>query len=135
MKRFLFVLAFLVMAPCAFAQNTSTTQMSLASSQAFVTRLQYLMGQQARTVATEALAGTCGSERKLYAAKLLNSTGGARQLSADAAPIVVGGINLIGTVVGNANPNLVDSSATDASILSQIATFWNALSGCTVAGS
>ena len=38
--------------------------------------------------------------------------------------------NLVGTVVPNADPNLVDSSASDAAILSQVATSWNALSKC-----
>jgi hypothetical protein len=44
------------------------------------------------------------------------------------AVMVVGGTNLINETITGTPPN-VDTTATDAEILSQIATFWNALAG------
>ncbi len=46
-----------------------------------------------------------------------------------AAVPMAGSTNVVGTVVANADPNLVDSSATDAQVLSQVATSWNKLAG------
>lgn len=44
-----------------------------------------------------------------------------------AAYTIVGGVNLIGTV--ELTDNGVETTAADAAIFSQIATFWNALAG------
>lgn len=103
----------------------STDQMQLVGSPGFLLRIQYLMVQQARTVKAEALNTSCHASRSGYANTVINSPAGAASV---AAVMLTGGINLIGTASGTA-PNAV-SSATDAAILSQIATFWSALSGC-----
>ena len=105
----------------------STTQMSLANSLQFRTRLMYLMTQQARTVKAEVLNTSCHSLRSNYANTVIGNPSSA---AVNAAVMMVGGVNLIGTVIGNTDPDLIDSSATDAAILSQVATFWNALSTC-----
>jgi len=105
----------------------SLTQMSLAKSAQFLDRLQYSMAQVAVTVKAEALTLKCHDKRSVYADQVLaDPLSKARQ----AAPTVVGGTNLIGTVVTNADPNKIDTSATDAAIFSQVSTFWNPLSGC-----
>jgi hypothetical protein len=102
----------------------STTQMQLVSSPLFLNRMQYLLAQQARTVLTEASNTAHHTRRAQYASDVVNSPA---SKAASAAVLVVGGVNVINTVIGSA-PNF-DSSATDAAMLSQIATFWNALAG------
>jgi len=102
----------------------SLTQMSLANSTTFRSRLMYLMVQEARTVKAEALATVGHAERSAYAGAVIDNPGA---LAQSAAVMLVGGINLIATVVTDLDPNKVDSSASDAAILSQIATFWSAL--------
>ncbi len=104
--------------------NQSTDQMVLASSPIFLARVEYLAAQQARVVLSEAGIGSTHAKRAAYAATLLANLG-------SFAPVIaitlVGGVNVIGTVTGAGLT--ADSSATDAALLSQIATFWNALAG------
>lgn len=102
----------------------SVIQMTLAQSPKFRTRLQYLLVQQARVVLAETGVGATHAKRASYAAQVIANPDAEAKL---AAVVIVGGVNLIGTVVTNSNNDLIDSSANDASILSQIATFWNAL--------
>lgn len=123
----LVVLALLAGVTLAAQQPESLTQMGLAQSTQFRTRLVYVLLQEARVVKAEPLATACHYQRSTYANGVLAN---APQAAADAAPLVVGGVNLIGTVVANPAAALVDSSATDAAILSQVATFWNVLSRC-----
>jgi hypothetical protein len=111
----------------AQAAPESTVQMSLAGSPSFLARLQYLQTQQARTVKAEALATVCHAKRSVYADAVISDPAGAAKT---AAVMVVGGANLIATVVPNSNSDKIDSSATDAAILSQVATFWSALAKC-----
>lgn len=130
MRRTLIALIFAAVATVTLAAQgapESTTQMSLVSSATFTNRLQYLMVQQARVVKAEALATACHAQRSVYATNVINSPAA---FASVAAVMIVGGVNLIGTVVPNEDPDLVDSSATDAQIFSQIATYWDALSGC-----
>jgi hypothetical protein len=102
----------------------STDQMVLVSSPLFLNRMQYLMDMQARTVLAEALNVAHHTRRAEYASDVVSNPA---VKSSTAAVMVVGGVNLIGTVTGS-GPT-ADSSASDASILSQIATFWNAMAG------
>ena len=93
-------------------------QMQLAKDQDFLTRLQYLLVQQARVVREEPASTPGHTQRINYASAVINSP--ASQVSA-AAVMVVGGPNLIGTVT--LEDTGVATSATDAAITSQIATY------------
>lgn len=104
--------------------NESTTQMQLVGSALFLNRVQYLMAQQAQVVLTETGVGGTHAARAAYAAEVVLSPA---TFASVAAVMLVGGINLIGTVIEVSGE--FDSSASDAAILSQIATFWNALAG------
>jgi hypothetical protein len=131
MKRLLVVVGAVAVLGSAvlFAQTVSesSTQMTLAVSPAFLNRLQYLLTQQARVVKAEALATACHAKRSTFADVVISDPLTSARV---AAVMMVGGTNLIGTVVGNANTDKIDSSATDAAILAQTATFWSALSKC-----
>lgn len=119
-----FILAFTFAAP-AFAVDESATQMALVQSPPFLLRVQYLLVQQARVVKAEALNTTCHVKRSAFADTVFTTI---QQTTIVMATAIVGGVNVIGTVSGTA-PTAV-SSATDAALLSQIATYWNAVSGC-----
>lgn len=137
----LILLALVLAAPPAFAQSPeSTTQMKLAEQVFFQHRVEYLMLQQARTVLAEPLATAKHAERANYARLIVR---GNSDVLLRACRMLVGGTNLIGTVtvtpavldnpatptVNEATPELVTTSVTDAALLSQIATFWNAMAG------
>lgn len=109
----------------AWAQNTSTTQMQLVTSQRFLDRVAYLLSQQAVVVKAEALSTTCHVLRSQFANEVISSPTGAAQ---SRAVLLAGSTNVIGTVTGSGAT--LDSSATDAALLSQIATSWNAMSRC-----
>ena len=99
-------------------------QMMLARDANFLTRLQYLLVQQARVVKDEPLNTPQHTARSNYATSVINNPA---MTAPGAAVMVVGGPNLIGTVtLEDAGPV---TTATDAAITSQIATFWTALSG------
>jgi hypothetical protein len=104
--------------------SESTLQMMLAKDPAFLNRLNYLMLQNARNVKEEDGATPWHYKRTAYATNVLNSS---QMIVAQAASTIVGGINILGTV--ELTDNGVETSATDAAIFSQIATFWNALAG------
>lgn len=103
----------------------STDQMQLVASPVFLARIQYLMVQTARNVKGEALNTPCHLTRTSYATSVINSPASA---APTAAVMLVGGVNLIGTVTGSGST--VDSSASDAAIFSQIGTYWSWLAGC-----
>ena len=124
-KWLLAIVTIFVLATPAWAVNESTTQMTLVASPVFTTRLQYLMVQQARTVLAETGVGLTHACRARYANGVVMDP--ARTASIGAV-MIVGGVNLIGTVTGSGAT--ADSTASDAAILSQIATFWTGLSGC-----
>ena len=109
----------------AGAGDQSTQQMALVNSPQFTTRITYLLTQQARVVLTEAGIGATHGCRALYAQKVSVY---AAAVTPVASTMIVGGVNLVGTVTGSGAT--ADSTATDAAILSQIATFWNQLAGC-----
>lgn len=128
MKRILFGLALAAaLSVGLLAQsNTSTTQMQLVSSSTFTNRLQYLMTQQAVVVLTEVHATACHTQRAAFAMQVIQNPAS----SASAASVLLAGsTNVVGTVVTDGNGQ-ADSSASDAALLSQIATDWNVLSRC-----
>lgn len=104
--------------------NQSTDQMVLASSPVFLARIAYLAAQQARVVLSEAGIGGTHAKRAIYAGLVIANI---TSFAAVIAVTIVGGVNVIGTLTGTGLT--ADSSATDAALLSQIATFWNALAG------
>lgn len=103
----------------------STDQMALVSSSVFTARMQYLLVQQARVVLAETGVGGTHAARALYARTAIQFP---PEYASKASVMVVGGINLTSKAITGVAPN-VDSAATDAEILSQIATFWNQLAG------
>jgi hypothetical protein len=103
--------------------SESTLQMMLAKDPAFLNRLNYLMLQTARTVKEEPADTPYHYKRTTYASQVLSNSA---LMVSQAASTVVGGINLIGTV--ELNDDGVTTTASDAAILSQVSTFWNALS-------
>lgn len=105
----------------------STLQMRLARSTTFQTRVIYLRAQQARVVLAERGVGATHACRALYAQRVMQNLG--RDVF-DTAVVIAGGVNLVRTIQDNASSDLVDSTASDPAIISQLATFWNALSGC-----
>jgi hypothetical protein len=104
--------------------SESTLQMMLAKDPAFLNRLNYLMLQTARGVKEEPPETPYHQKRTNYASQVLMNSA---MMVAQAASTVVGGINLIGTV--ELTDDGVTTTASDAAILSQVSTFWNALSG------
>jgi len=104
--------------------SESALQMMLAKDQAFLNRLNYLMLQTARGVKEEAPETPYHQKRTNYASQVLANSA---MMVSQAAFTVVGGVNLIGTV--ELNDDGVTTTASDAAILSQVSTFWNALSG------
>jgi hypothetical protein len=104
--------------------SESTLQMELARDPAFLNRLNYLMLQTARGVKEEAANTPHHAKRSAYASSVL---GNSQQMVQQAAYTIVGGINLLGTV--ELTDNGVETSANDAAIFSQVATFWNVLAG------
>jgi len=104
----------------------STDQMTLVSSGLFLNRMQYLMVTQARVVLAETSVGSTHAARAAYAKQVVLSPSA---FAAVAAVMVVGGVNLLPPATITGSGDNADSSATDAEILSQIATFWNQLAG------
>jgi hypothetical protein len=104
--------------------SESYLQMLLAKDAAFLTRLQYLMVQQARVVKAEDPATAQHAGRSNYATTVINNP---YQAAMQGAPTIVGGPNVIGTVTLEDTGPV--TTASDAALLSQIATFWNALAG------
>ena len=106
------------------AMSESTLQMMLARDPAFLNRLNYLMLQHARIVKEEPAETPHHQKRTSYASSIVSNSAA---MVSQAAYSIVGGVNLIGTV--ELSDNGVTTSAPDAAIYSQIATFWNALAG------
>jgi len=104
--------------------SESVLQMQLSQDRIFLQRLQYLMLQQARTVKAEPQTTPFHAQRTQYATNVLSNSMMATQ---QAAGTVVGGPNLIGTV--DITDNGIVTTATDAAILSQVATYWDTLAG------
>ena len=124
----IFILLAIIILPIqawAGLSDQSTQQMVLIASPQFLARIQYLADQEARVVLTETGIGITHACRARYAASIVFNPA---WYVPTVAVMIVGGINLIGTVTGTGLT--ADSTASDAAILSQIATFWAALSGC-----
>jgi hypothetical protein len=106
--------------------EVSLQQMPLSTSSTFLQRCAYLMAQQALVIKAEALATAGHAYRSAYADRVIQNP---YQAAANAAIMIVGGVNIIGTVETNADPNLIDSSANDAALFAQIVAMWNGLAG------
>lgn len=104
--------------------SESVLQMQLAQDRIFLQRLQYIMLQHARTVKAEPQSTPHHLQRSTYASMVMNN---AVMTTQQAAGMIVGGPNLIGTV--DVTDNGIVTSATDPAILSQVATYWDTLSG------
>lgn len=106
------------------AMSEAFLQMQLARDPNFLTRLSYLMVQEARVVQGEASSTPGHTQRANYATTVINNPSGQ---TATAAVMIVGGPNVIGTVT--LEDAGVVTTASDPALTSQIATFWDALSG------
>jgi len=126
------VIAILVMAALVVAAGSaqaaeSDTQMKLcavATGQTFLTRVAYLMVQQARSVKDESDVTTNHAARVAYAHAVIQNP---VQYAQGLCPLLVGGTNLVSpnaTTTCSGTPETCSSSVTDAAMLSQIATFW-----------
>jgi hypothetical protein len=141
MKRVFLIVALLLSAVPAFAQNTSTAQMSLVNSATFTNRLQYLMAQQAATVLIEAQSdganadtfarytAGCHTLRVSFAQSVLASPSG---MAAASAVLIAGGNFAGGVIVGTVivQNGLADSSANDTALAKAITDNWNSLAKC-----
>lgn len=104
----------------------STDQMVLVGSALFLNRIQYLSVTQARVVLAETGVGATHATRAHYARQIVSNPASYAPV---VAVMVVGGVNLLPPATITGSGDTADSSATDAAILSQIATFWNSLAG------
>lgn len=107
----------------ALAAEESVQQMALLGNTEFVLRAKYLMIVQARTVLAEPLATQYHSARVAFARAVLNG------IPTHALTMLAGGINVVTATVYDTPTNTAYCTATDGAILSQIATFWNAMAG------
>lgn len=106
---------------------TSNLQMKLAADPSFIDRVVYVMSQQARVVLTETGVGATHAARANYAKNVISSP---RSYASVAAPVVVGGVNLLSGVTTTIEADgSVTTDCTDAALASQVATFWNQLAG------
>ncbi len=106
--------------------TTPQSQMALAHDPQFLNRVQYLLCTEAITVKNENPATTGHAARAAYAGQVLADPAGK---AATVAITLVGGINLVAANTAIDFEGVVTTDATDAAILSQIATLWDALSG------
>lgn len=103
----------------------STTQMVLVGSGLFLNRIQYLSVQQSRVVLAETGVGATHPTRAHFARQVVANPA---SYASVIAVMVVGGPNLINETITGSGAT-ADSTATDAEILAQIATYWNPLAG------
>jgi hypothetical protein len=99
--------------------------MKLSTNSEFLARLQYNLVMAARVILSETGVGATHTARAFYARQVVQSP---NQAAANAAPMVVGGTNVIGTVTDNGDGS-VTTSVTDGALFSQVNAFWNALAG------
>ena len=109
----------------------SNLQMLLAHDATFLDRVQYLMTQNALTILAEVNTTPSHALRTQLARQVLTNPG---QAAINAAPAIVGSVNLVAanttiTPATETTPQIVSTDATDAAILSQVFTIWNALAG------
>ncbi len=105
--------------------ETSVNQMKLAADVDFLPRLQYALVMQARVVLAETGIGATHAARAAYARQVISQPDNIARV---AAVMIVGGVNLIGTVTVD-GAGKATTTVTDAALLSQVATYWNALAG------
>lgn len=143
MRRILYLLlACVALSAPAFAQNTSTTQMTLVKSDVFTNRLQYLGVQISKEVLEEAASASvngaipaytvaCHALRANFARQfILNAPALASLTSIGIAGANFSGAVIVGTVTGSGST--ADSSASDTAISQAYRILWNTFSGCAV---
>lgn len=108
------------------ANGTAIVQMQLAHDPSFLNRVQYLMTQDAIAVLSEVNTTPDHVFRVQLAHQVLNNPG---QAASNASVAIVGSVNLVAADTTVNADGSVTTDATDAAILSQIATIWNALAG------
>lgn len=106
--------------------TTPKSQIALAHDPVFLNRLQYLICQQAITVKNEASTTTGHAARAAFAGQVLADPAAK---AVTMAVTICGGINLVAATTAIDFDRVVTTDATDAVILSQIATFWDAFAG------
>lgn len=104
----------------------SSTQMKLAKDADFLDRVAYNLVKTAVNVKAEALNTAGHAQRSLYANNVISAP---ESFARVASVMIVGGVNVIGTVTIDEPTGKATSTITDAALFSQINTFWNALSG------
>lgn len=123
------LLALLGCASAAVAVENSLLQMKLVNSATFQARVQYLAPDYASTVLAEAHNTACHTSRMALAQQVV--TGGmAQRLALWIVRSNAGGRVILGTMVDDANPALVDSSASDLALAAAIVFYWNDAAGC-----
>lgn len=150
MKLIAFAFVIVLAALPASAQTpTSTTQMQLAASPTFLTRLVYNGVQVMKEVLEEAATGNaaapipaytaaCHTRRSQYAQSFLLSTD---SFAAQAAKLIVSanvsGVVIVGSVINRAadpiaDPPIWDSSVADSVLQQAFRVYMNTFAGCVV---
>ena len=106
------------------AISTSALANLLGQDQVFIGRVASILAIQATQVLSEQGVGPTHAQRAAYAQRVIANP---RDSSSQAAPYLAGSTNVVGTItIEDAG---VTTSVTDAALLSQVASSWNALSG------
>src|SRR5438093_173414 len=108
------------------ASDPSTQQMALVHSPQFLDRFAYNLMVQAMVIIVESSGIANHVLRAAFAEKVIAN---APYQATNNAVMIASSTNLLGTVIGTGVT--ADSSASDAAILSQVNTNWNAISGVT----
>lgn len=134
MQRFTWTLFFVVIFACsAWAQDVSTQDMDMATSDQFGDRIVYLAYTYAGTVYNEAASVPCYTKRLNLATLILQSPGRSVTTARLAVAVVhnnVAGAVITGTHEVDGGTGEVDSSATDTAIANAIEDQWNLVALC-----
>ena len=92
----------------------------------FMERLPYILCDVAKSVLTESAGTVFHTSRAVYAQQVLANPG---TLAKTAAPVIIGGINVYTSTAYDPVTKTATCSATDAALISQVTTLWNAIAG------
>ena len=106
------------------AISTSALANLLGRDQTFIGRVASTLCVQGTTVLSEQGVGPTHVQRAAYAQRVIQNPTG---MAALAAPYLAGSTNVVGTIT--IEDSGVATSVTDAALLSQIASSWDALAG------
>ena len=109
------------------ANGSAIIQMQLAHDPSFLNRVQYLMTQEAVAAVLIEVNTTPNHPLRVQLAHQVLSNPG--QAASNASVAIVGSVNLVSANTTINADGSVTTDATDAAILSQISTLWNALAG------